>query len=226
LLSIENVVGSAFDDKLTGSSLANRLDGGAGADMLNGRAGDDTLIGGAGDDRFVFACGDVRDVVADFVAGDSSGDVIDLRGYGITSFAELDARMSQVGSDVVIVLDADDRITLQNVSEGSLDAADFAFASASPFAEWLRLFEGAWGIGWVFRLAARRCGHGRHHRGAGGMLNEITRSTPHGSAGARCRRALRNSCWSSAIAVTGENEKSINFFLIHSRATRCSRRDR
>jgi hypothetical protein len=132
-----------------------------GADVLNGRAGDDTLIGGAGDDRFVFAYGDGRDVVADFVAGHGSGDVIDLRGCGITSFAELDARMSQVGSDVIIVLDADDRITLQNVSESSLNAQDFAFAfpsaaspfafasAASPFAEWPQLLEHWWGIGSV-----------------------------------------------------------------------------
>jgi Ca2+-binding RTX toxin-like protein len=135
LISIENVVGSAFNDTLTGSSSANRLDGAAGDDVLNGRAGDDILIGGAGDDRFVFAVGDGRDVVWDFVAGDSSGDVIDLAGYGIMSFTELQGHMRQVGNDVVITLDAADEITLHDVVLSSLNARDFAFASAAAWSQ-------------------------------------------------------------------------------------------
>lgn len=63
LVSIENVVGSAFDDMLAGDAAANRLDGGAGRDTLIGLAGDDVLsggggaanqlYGGAGDDRYI-----------------------------------------------------------------------------------------------------------------------------------------------------------------------------
>jgi Ca2+-binding RTX toxin-like protein len=52
--SIENVVGSAYDDVLVGDSLANRLEGGQGADLLEGGAGNDTLNGGAGSDEYVF----------------------------------------------------------------------------------------------------------------------------------------------------------------------------
>ncbi|MES2985202.1 MAG: hypothetical protein V4735_08460 [Pseudomonadota bacterium] len=49
--SIEHVIGSGFNDRLTGNALANRLDGGA---------GNDTLIGGAGDDSYVVdSVGDV-----------------------------------------------------------------------------------------------------------------------------------------------------------------------
>jgi hemolysin type calcium-binding protein len=150
LISIENVVGSAFDDTLAGSSLANRLDGGNGDDVLIGRAGNDTLTGGDGDDRFVFAVGDGRDIVSDFTPGDGSGDVIDLRGCGITSFAELFAHMRQAGNDVVITFDAGDQIVLQNVTQTSLNADDFAFApAAAPFAGWPPLLEDGWNAGSV-----------------------------------------------------------------------------
>ncbi|WP_185993737.1 beta strand repeat-containing protein [Variovorax sp. KBS0712] len=51
LLNIENLTGSAYNDKLTGNAGANVLSGGAGAD---------TLIGGAGNDTYVVdAAGDV-----------------------------------------------------------------------------------------------------------------------------------------------------------------------
>jgi Ca2+-binding RTX toxin-like protein len=63
-VSVENLVGSAFDDALSGDGAANRIEGGAGADSIGGGAGQDSLVGGvgqdlltggAGADRFVFA---------------------------------------------------------------------------------------------------------------------------------------------------------------------------
>lgn len=63
LFSIENVIGSAFNDTIRGSDLNNRLEGGAGNDKLYGRDGLDTLIsgrgadildGGAGADTFLY----------------------------------------------------------------------------------------------------------------------------------------------------------------------------
>lgn len=51
LFEVEDVVGSAYDDRLIGDAWnANRLDGGAGNDSLLGDGGADTLIGGAGND--------------------------------------------------------------------------------------------------------------------------------------------------------------------------------
>jgi Ca2+-binding RTX toxin-like protein len=52
LTSVEHLIGSAFNDKLTGNSTFNTLDGGAGNDSLNGAAGADTLIGGLGNDSY------------------------------------------------------------------------------------------------------------------------------------------------------------------------------
>lgn len=43
-ISIENLLGSSYDDTLTGNAAANVLDGGAGADKMAGGAGNDTYI--------------------------------------------------------------------------------------------------------------------------------------------------------------------------------------
>jgi len=51
LISVENLVGSAYADTLTGSSGDNTLNGGAGNDTLNGGSGNDILIGGTGNDK-------------------------------------------------------------------------------------------------------------------------------------------------------------------------------
>jgi len=50
LISIENLVGSAFADQLFGNSQANVIRGGAGNDYINGGAGNDQLYGDAGND--------------------------------------------------------------------------------------------------------------------------------------------------------------------------------
>jgi Ca2+-binding RTX toxin-like protein len=50
LSSIENLIGSDFDDRLTGGDAANVLRGLAGNDTLLGGDGDDILIGGGGRD--------------------------------------------------------------------------------------------------------------------------------------------------------------------------------
>ena len=60
LVSIENVIGSAFKDTLTGDSGDNGLTGLAGNDKLDGQAGADSMIGGLGNDTYtVDNAGDV-----------------------------------------------------------------------------------------------------------------------------------------------------------------------
>jgi serralysin len=49
LLSIENLIGSQYNDNLTGDANANVLDGGAGADVLTGGDGSDSYIVDSGD---------------------------------------------------------------------------------------------------------------------------------------------------------------------------------
>ncbi len=67
LISIENLIGSAFNDSLTGDAGGNQLsggngndtlDGGAGNDTLNGGDGSDLMQGGSGSDTYFFSMGD------------------------------------------------------------------------------------------------------------------------------------------------------------------------
>jgi hypothetical protein len=64
--------------------------------------------------------------VADFVAGDTSGDAIDLSAF-FASFSEIEARISQNGSDVVINLGHGNRLVLEQVQMSQLNANDFLF---------------------------------------------------------------------------------------------------
>lgn len=50
LISIENLIGSAFADVLYGSDANNRLEGGGGDDIIYSGAGQNELLGGSGDD--------------------------------------------------------------------------------------------------------------------------------------------------------------------------------
>ncbi len=68
--TIENLVGSEFNDRLTGDSRGNRLIGLGGNDTLEGRAGDDVLIGGAGTDTLRGGEGN------DNIAGDAGDDTL------------------------------------------------------------------------------------------------------------------------------------------------------
>ncbi len=112
-------------DQLYGFGGDDVLNGADGNDILVGGTGNDTLTGGTGDDKFVFHNGDGNDTITDFTAGDSSGDVIDLHGYGVASFADLQALMVQSGGDTVITFDADNHITLQGVTMTQLNSGDF-----------------------------------------------------------------------------------------------------
>jgi len=66
---IENLLGSAFDDRLTGDGKANRLDGAAGDDSLEGGGGDDALKGGDGLDELAGGTG--RDQLSGGLGPDS-----------------------------------------------------------------------------------------------------------------------------------------------------------
>ena len=79
-ISIENVVGSGFDDSLTGDTEDNRLSGAGGNDTLDGGAGDDLLEGGQGDDTII-ASDD-----ADVIDGGADRDTVDYSSLaGVTS---------------------------------------------------------------------------------------------------------------------------------------------
>ncbi|WP_437359401.1 CHRD domain-containing protein [Inquilinus limosus] len=90
LTGVEQLFGSAFDDRLTGNAGANGLWGDGGNDVLTGGVGADTLKGGAGTDSFAYgstadstvaAAG--RDTINDFTTGDRIDlSAIDANGSG------------------------------------------------------------------------------------------------------------------------------------------------
>ncbi|TAN57996.1 MAG: calcium-binding protein, partial [Magnetospirillum sp.] len=55
LSGIENLVGSAFSDRLAGDAGANTILAGAGDDVLEGNGGDDVLDGGSGNDTAILS---------------------------------------------------------------------------------------------------------------------------------------------------------------------------
>jgi hypothetical protein len=116
--------GSVVAMTLYGRAGNDLLEAGPNNDTLIGGRGNDTLEGGAGVDHFVFTAGDGQDEILDFTPGT---DVIDLHGYGITSFAQLQALMVD-GGGVHIVFDPRNTIHLDNVSASQLHAGDFVFS--------------------------------------------------------------------------------------------------
>lgn len=97
LFNIENLLGSAFNDRLRGDDAKNDLFGGDGDDILHGYGGNDLLIGGNGEDRlFGFEGWDV-------MRGDAGDDVMD-GGNGS------DLLKGNDGADDLWGADGDDRI--------------------------------------------------------------------------------------------------------------------
>ncbi|WP_342778131.1 putative Ig domain-containing protein, partial [Mesorhizobium norvegicum] len=100
------------------------LNGTTGADYLWGLGGNDTLIGGRGNDLlvagnqhnlFVFAHGDGQDTVMNFLPGAGTGDVLDLRAFGIYNDSQFLQVATNQGSNVVASLGGGDQITLTGV---------------------------------------------------------------------------------------------------------------
>jgi trimeric autotransporter adhesin len=124
LISVEMVVGDAFNDRLSGSAAAESLNGGGGNDTLDGRAGNDTLAGGAGSDVFAFSTAPAAgnaDRVLDFVsAADklSFDNAVFIALGGAGSFAAGDARFA-AGPGFTSGQHATDRI-VYNTTTGQL----------------------------------------------------------------------------------------------------------
>jgi phosphodiesterase/alkaline phosphatase D-like protein len=134
--SVENVIGSSGDDRISGDNGANRLDGGIGDDTIDGDRGNDIIIGGAGNDAlkggpgndtFVFHAGFGTDTISDFSAGPGIGDIIQVDQTMFADFAAILLATSDLGADLKIASGAD-AIVLKNVSDvTNLNTDDFAF---------------------------------------------------------------------------------------------------
>jgi Ca2+-binding RTX toxin-like protein len=139
LASIENLIGSNFDDVLTGSAGANILDGGAGDDILAGGAGADKLIGGAGVNTLDYGASNagvtVNLVAATAAGGDAAGDIFSGI-QNITGSAFNDVLTGDAGNNVLISGAGDDKLSggagadVLNGGDGS-DTAIYATSAAA-----------------------------------------------------------------------------------------------
>ncbi|GHF41824.1 calcium-binding protein [Seohaeicola zhoushanensis] len=146
LRNIENVRGSAFNDRLTGSKGKNVLEGGGGNDKLFGLAGNDELIGDAGKDRldggagddiltggahadiFVFSGAFGNDTITDFQTA-GRAEKIDLSGVAsIRSFRDLNNNHLSDVNGVAVIDDLNgNTITLEGHVAADFSANDFIF---------------------------------------------------------------------------------------------------
>jgi Ca2+-binding RTX toxin-like protein len=115
LHSIENVIGSAYEDQLLGNSGANLLSGGGGHDYIRGIAGNDTLAGGSGDD---------------YLGGGFGDDVLD----GGAGFDRVAFFHDAVGG---VTVDLNIQGVSQNTGQGMDTLIDIEHASGTTFADTL-----------------------------------------------------------------------------------------
>src|SRR6202035_1580673 len=115
----------AVDALFGNAGVASTLVAGSGADALyvTGTAGT-ILTGAAGHDIFAFPDAMGHDEVTNF------GIAKDTLQFNATLFSNFTAAMnqaSQSGAHTVFTIDADDTVTLDNVTKSSLTAANFHF---------------------------------------------------------------------------------------------------
>ncbi|MBU1493174.1 MAG: calcium-binding protein [Actinobacteria bacterium] len=94
LVSIEDLTGSPFNDRLTGNGGANKIIGGSGRDILKGGSGNDTLDGGSGNDNLDGGAGN------DNLKGGKGVDTVTYAGSnpGVTVDLALTSAQNTVGS--------------------------------------------------------------------------------------------------------------------------------
>lgn len=119
LKSVEEVIGSQFNDVFKGSRFDDIFHGGAGDDVLEGEIGNDRLFGGRGNDRLVGGIGD--DIIDggagnDVVNGGSGDDVYIFRkGDGV------DTLYDHKGNDKLALSDANiSDFVIERTQEGIL----------------------------------------------------------------------------------------------------------
>lgn len=113
--------GDGGNDTLNGWRGDDTLNGGSGNDTLIAGWGNDTLTGGTGNDSFVFDLGDGTNTITDF---DANGEIIDLRGNGL-SFADLS--ISAASGDTVISVSGLTIVLDGMANTGNITEADFLF---------------------------------------------------------------------------------------------------
>ncbi|MDH3189902.1 MAG: hypothetical protein OEM39_04580 [Acidimicrobiia bacterium] len=133
LVSIENIVGSKFDDKLIGNSRSNRIIAGAGDDRVWGKWGNDFLWGDAGSDVLQGNQDDDR------VLGGPGDDVL----YGGTGD---DVAFGEVGDDAIYGGPGDDDVRGGPGSDGVAPGRGVDFAHGGIGIDLVSYFDAKIGV--------------------------------------------------------------------------------
>lgn len=117
----------------SGNIQSNIIIGNSAANVITGGLGNDILTGGGGADTFVVNSGDGSDIITDFSPGSSAGhDVVQLNGFAFTSFADVQAAISQVGGDVYLKLTSQDTLVFRNTTISAFSSDDFQLPATLP----------------------------------------------------------------------------------------------
>jgi serralysin len=119
------LLGGSDTDKIYGGQDNDTISGGAGSDTLYGNLGNDLLTGGDGFDRIYITSNGGNDTITDFTYfPDYLAIQSNINGSGIASVADVIARATQSGADVVIDLGGGNSVTLSSYSTTSLNSLD------------------------------------------------------------------------------------------------------
>ena len=119
--------GDDGNDTFAGGPGDEFLYGGSGDDRLTGGAGNDILSGGTGSDTFVFGPGFGKDTIAEFENSNGVHDVIQFDRTVFADFNAVQSHMTQIGTSVVISLDANNTVEIKNMTVDQLHGTDFLF---------------------------------------------------------------------------------------------------
>ncbi len=108
----------------SGSDLIIAL--GAGDSLIAGSGSDVLVDAGAGGDFFTIGANATKDVIYGFQASGANHDFIQLTGTNFTSFADVQANLSQMGADTLLTLSPTQHVLIRNTQVSSLTATDFA----------------------------------------------------------------------------------------------------
>lgn len=132
----DRIEGGSGGDKLYGDDGNDVISGGVGndylfglngADVLNGGSGNDYLHGGNGSDTYVFEPGFGSDILGQFHDGGGTEDVIQFRGAVFSDFSEMQGRMTQAGTSVLITAHDGSSLEIQRAVLAQFSANDFIF---------------------------------------------------------------------------------------------------
>ena len=104
-----------------GNDGVNTILGSSGNDLIDGGKGNDQLYGRGGSDVFQFSTASGHDKINDW----NSSDILRLSAYSqFKSISDVKAAMTQMGSDVVLKMDANDDIVIANAKVTDFTAAN------------------------------------------------------------------------------------------------------